>query len=67
MIQTQRVTRELLEAIAAGDERSFKLPGPEAVQSGKSYAYQLQPFLGCKFRCSTNYVDNVLTIKREET
>lgn len=59
-----KVTREELRRMKDGETRTFVLPDAAACNSAKSLAYQTQLLIKCKFRISTDYKNNRLTITK---
>ncbi len=62
--KTERLTRADLRSIDVDETKTFTLPNAKACDNGKSLAYQFQNILECKFRVSTDYTNNQLTITR---
>ena len=61
-----KVTRDDLRSMKNDELRTFDLPDAKACDSAKSLAYQLQNHLKCKFKVSTDYKKNRITILRKE-
>lgn len=64
-MKVEKITADILRAIEAGEKKLFQLPDASACASGRSYAYQLQRLLGCKFSVRTNFDTCTLTISRQ--
>lgn len=61
-----KVTRDMLRGLNAGDSLTVTLPDAAAIESGKATAYTLQRLEGCKFSVQTDYVARTLTVTRSE-
>lgn len=63
-MEKKKVTSEALRKMEIGQTITFDLPDADAINSGKAIAYRLQNSLRCKFRASSNYSNNRLTITK---
>lgn len=50
-----------------GETRTFQLPSPEAVESGKTSAYTYGKIAGVRFKCEASYANKTLTITRYDS
>jgi len=66
MIQVNKITRDDLRAMRDGETRTFQLPSPEAVESGKTSAYTYGKIAGVRFKCEASYANKTLTITRHD-
>lgn len=60
----KKVTSELLRKMEIGQSITFELPDADAINTGKAIAYRLQNSLLCKFRASSDYANNRLTLTK---
>ena len=67
---TDKVTTAILEEMAVGETRVFRLPQTEpyrtkAVVSGQSLACRFGRANRCKFKTSADYVNNTITVTKK--
>ncbi len=64
MRTVDKITREDLRLMRDGETRTYKLPSPGAVESGKTTAYLLAKLEGGRFECARDLENCTLTITR---
>lgn len=60
-----KVTRETLRTMRAGERRVFVVADAAAIESARSTCAITGKLEGCRFACSADYRQNVVTIERQ--
>lgn len=64
MERKDKLTREDLRSIGAGETKTFYLTDAAAIMSAAVNAAQTGAIDGCKFKCSRDYVENTITVTK---
>ena len=63
--KTERITKADLLGIREGETAAFILPGAREIRNAKSFAYQMQRIMGCRYKIATDYKNLRLVIRKE--
>ena len=63
-MERNRVTAKALRQMAVGETAVFSLPDASAINTGKSIAYRLVPVLRCRFKATSDFTNNTLTLTK---
>lgn len=64
MERKEKLTRDDLYRMEIGETKTFHLTSARALDSAATTAVQVSHLEGCRFSCSRDYAENVITITK---